>query len=176
MKFATLLTPSSVYMSRTPFSNTPQWAQWSQRKCKYNLHCGDVWYDVQPPPNGTNTSCSVVNKRQKDCFHKAGSRSKAWAWRRLPLYKIAAKATWIHVSEILSFGNLKTTVRSPHNEHGSYKKAEFQTTDDSSSDTGNGFAGMLANYAILTPVARNKNQRTFILRFERWSNYQEITL
>ena len=32
MKFATLLTPSSVYMSRTPFPNIPQWAQWSQRK------------------------------------------------------------------------------------------------------------------------------------------------
>ena len=28
MKFATLLTPSSVYMSRTPFSKIPQWAQW----------------------------------------------------------------------------------------------------------------------------------------------------
>ena len=27
MKFATLLTPSSVYRSRTPFSNIPQWAQ-----------------------------------------------------------------------------------------------------------------------------------------------------
>ena len=29
MKFATLLTPSSVYMSRTPFSKVPQWAQLS---------------------------------------------------------------------------------------------------------------------------------------------------
>ena len=27
IKFATLLTPSSVYMSRTPFSKIPQWAQ-----------------------------------------------------------------------------------------------------------------------------------------------------
>ena len=32
MKFATLLTPSSVYMSRTPFTKIPQWAQWFQRK------------------------------------------------------------------------------------------------------------------------------------------------
>ena len=64
MKFATLLTPSSVYMSRTPFSNIPrcatsiypniiQWAQWSQRKrniiCinpaskKYRTHIGPKW-------------------------------------------------------------------------------------------------------------------------------------
>ena len=32
MKFATLITPSSVYMSRIPFSKIPSWAQWSQRK------------------------------------------------------------------------------------------------------------------------------------------------
>ena len=32
MKFATLLSPSSVYMIRSPFSNIPQWVQWSQRK------------------------------------------------------------------------------------------------------------------------------------------------
>ena len=31
MKFATLLMSCSVYMSRTPFSNIPQWTQWSQR-------------------------------------------------------------------------------------------------------------------------------------------------
>ena len=27
---------------------------------KYNLHYGDVWGDVLPPPHGTKTSCSVV--------------------------------------------------------------------------------------------------------------------
>ena len=37
MKFATLLTPSSVGMSRTPFSKIPQWAQWSQKK--WNIIC-----------------------------------------------------------------------------------------------------------------------------------------
>ena len=37
MEFATLLTPSSVCMSRTPFSKIPQWAQWSQRK--WNIIC-----------------------------------------------------------------------------------------------------------------------------------------
>ena len=42
MKFATLLMPSSVYMSRTPFSKIPQWAQWSQKNWKYNLHYDDV--------------------------------------------------------------------------------------------------------------------------------------
>ena len=45
MKFATLLTPpSSVYISRTPFSNIPQWAQWSKRK--WNIICTMVMYGV----------------------------------------------------------------------------------------------------------------------------------
>ena len=35
MKFATLLTPSSVYMSRTPFSNIPQCAH-DPKEIKYN--------------------------------------------------------------------------------------------------------------------------------------------
>ena len=38
MKFATLLKPSSVYMTRTSFSNIPQWAQWSQRKWKGGIN------------------------------------------------------------------------------------------------------------------------------------------
>ena len=42
MKFATLVTPSSIYMSRTPFSNVPQHAQWSQRK--WNITCTMVMY------------------------------------------------------------------------------------------------------------------------------------
>ena len=36
------LTLSSVYMSRTPFSNIQQWAQWSQRK--WNIICTIVMY------------------------------------------------------------------------------------------------------------------------------------
>ena len=31
------------------------------KEMKYNLHYGDVQEDVLPPPNGTNTSCSVVS-------------------------------------------------------------------------------------------------------------------
>ena len=42
MKFATLFTPSSVHISRTPFSKIPQWAKWSQSKWKYNMHYGEV--------------------------------------------------------------------------------------------------------------------------------------
>ena len=42
MKFETRLTPSSVYMSRTPFSNIPHWAQWSQRK--WNIICTMMMY------------------------------------------------------------------------------------------------------------------------------------
>ena len=42
MKVETLLTPSNVYMWRTPFSNIPQRANWSQRKC--NLICTTVMY------------------------------------------------------------------------------------------------------------------------------------
>ena len=32
------------------------------KEMKYNLHYGDVREDALPPPHGTNTSCSVLNK------------------------------------------------------------------------------------------------------------------
>ena len=37
MKFAPLLTPSSVYLSRILFSNIPQWAKMIPKEVKYNL-------------------------------------------------------------------------------------------------------------------------------------------
>ena len=42
MKFATLLTPSSVYMSRTPFSKTPQWAQYKFNFQTYESRAGNA--------------------------------------------------------------------------------------------------------------------------------------
>ena len=53
MKFATLLTPSSVY--RTPFSNILQWAQWSQRK--WNIICTMVIVVSLGINGGTSSMC-----------------------------------------------------------------------------------------------------------------------
>ena len=60
MRFATLLTPSSVFKSRTSFSNIPQLDPVIPKETKYDLHCCDVRGDLLPPPHDTNTSCSVV--------------------------------------------------------------------------------------------------------------------
>ena len=40
------------------------------KEMKYNLLYGDVREDVPPSPRGTNTICSVVNKRQENCLWK----------------------------------------------------------------------------------------------------------
>ena len=42
MKFATPVTPSSVYMSRTPFSKMPQWV--SDPKGNENIICTVMMY------------------------------------------------------------------------------------------------------------------------------------
>ena len=60
MKFATLLTLSSVHMSRTPFPNIQHWAQLGLKEIKFNLHYGEVPGDVLPASHGTYTSCSVI--------------------------------------------------------------------------------------------------------------------
>ena len=57
MKFATLLTPSSVYNIFKDSTIGPM----IPKEMKYNLHYGKVRGDVLPPPHGTNTSCSVVS-------------------------------------------------------------------------------------------------------------------
>ena len=44
MKFATLLRPSTVYMSRTPFSN--RIGPMISKEMKYNLHYGEVLGDI----------------------------------------------------------------------------------------------------------------------------------
>ena len=59
MKFATLLTPSSVYEQNSNFKYTTM-SQFIPKEMKYNLHYGDVRGDVLLTPHGTNTSCSVV--------------------------------------------------------------------------------------------------------------------
>ena len=61
MKFATLLTPSKVYRSRTPFSKIPPlMGPMIPKEMEYNLHYGKIRGDVLPTPKGTNISCSVV--------------------------------------------------------------------------------------------------------------------
>ena len=57
MKFATLLMPSRVYMSTTPFQsyhNVPN----DPKEIEYNLHYGEVRGDVLRPPHATNASCN----------------------------------------------------------------------------------------------------------------------
>ena len=63
MKFATLLTPSRVYLSRAPFSNIPQWAHWSKRKWNIidtMVMYGETFYqcktDLQKHINKMNVS------------------------------------------------------------------------------------------------------------------------
>ena len=53
INFATPLTPSSIYMSSTPFSKISKWVQWSKMKWKYNLHFGEVLGDILWLPHGT---------------------------------------------------------------------------------------------------------------------------
>ena len=55
-EFATLLTPSSVYMKRTPCTTM---GPMIPKEMKYDLHYSDVRGDVLPQPYGTNTSCSI---------------------------------------------------------------------------------------------------------------------
>ena len=65
MKFATLLTPSGVYMSKTPFFKDTAIGPMIPKDMKYNLHCGEVRGNILPPSHGTNTSCSEVKYKSK---------------------------------------------------------------------------------------------------------------
>ena len=58
--FKALLQLANFTLGRTPFSNIPQWAQWSQRK--WNITCTMVkWGDALRPPRGTKTSFSLID-------------------------------------------------------------------------------------------------------------------
>ena len=52
-------------MSRTPFSNTPQWAQWSQRK--WNIICSMVMYGETFYRRHT----ALTPAKNHDCKHKS---------------------------------------------------------------------------------------------------------
>ena len=61
MKSATLLMPSSVYVSRAPFSNDTM-GPMIPKEMKSNLHYGEVRGDFLWPPHGINTSYSVCRR------------------------------------------------------------------------------------------------------------------
>ena len=87
MKFATLLTAPSLYMSRTPFSNIPQWAQWSQRKwniiytkSQISLYINHVWQGFLFIPLWIAQSPFKARAISEDSYQTALMRRLIWVF------------------------------------------------------------------------------------------------
>ena len=80
MKYATLLTPSSVYM-KSIFKHTKMGCM-IPKEMKNDLHYSDVRGDVLPPPHGTNTSCGIVKQTSLLMSKKD--------WRQTSLFQVNA--------------------------------------------------------------------------------------
>ena len=73
MKFATLLTPSSIYMSRTPFQiyhNGPK----IPKEMKYKLHCVDVRHKHQLQCNKINVKKIAFGNKEHTTDKKLESQ------------------------------------------------------------------------------------------------------